>query len=191
MKRFILLTVCFLAFVADGFAQSGINTYKGEKGVSSVGGIVGYGVDNKAALIGVDYRYNIRDRIRLAPSALYAPENDYRSTLYLNADVHYLARVADKITIYPLGGLGVSVWNTELVPSEPLIPEIPVPQAALPDDADTDTSETNVRIGLNIGFGGEMRISKDFIIGAEFRYNLTNERIYNQAMFAARVAYYF
>jgi opacity protein-like surface antigen len=174
-----------------GTAQREINEYGGEKGISSVGGTVGYGVDGKTVLVGVDYRYNIRDRIRLAPSVLYLLENDYRSTLYVNADVHYLARVAEKITMYPVGGLGLSVWNIDIP-----VPVIPVPLEEndilpAPEAADSGTSETKVRIGLNLGFGAEMRVTKDVIIGAEFRYNLTSERIYDQAMFLARAAYYF
>lgn len=205
MRRLALLTICIFTFVAAGFAQdgsktrkgnkvhSGVNKYKGEKGVSSVGGIVGYGIDNKTALAGIDYRYNIRDRIRLASSVLYALENEDRSALYVNVDAHYLARVTDKITIYPIGGLGVSVWNLRL-------PKIPLdsPEANGSEANDSETngseaadSETKVRIGLNLGFGGEMRVTKDIIVGAEFRYNLTSERIYDQAMLVARVAYYF
>ncbi|MDR0699354.1 MAG: outer membrane beta-barrel protein [Tannerella sp.] len=218
MRRLALLTICMFVFVTAGFAQdwrktrstnivqSGINKYRGEMGVSSVGGIVGYAIDNKTALAGIDYRYNIRDRIRLAPSVLYVLENEYKSVLYANADAHYLARVTDKITIYPIGGLGMSVWNfrvpetndpetNDLETNDPETtdPETADPGETDPGETDTETSdsETKIRIGLNLGFGGEMRVTKDIIIGAEFRYNLTSERIYDQAMLVARVAYYF
>lgn len=172
MKKVIVLTVCLVAFAATGFAQ---NKYKGEKGVSSVGVNVGYSVEGKAAVVGLDYRYNIDDQIRLAPSLLYALESDDISRLYVNADAHYLMRVTEDATIYPLGGLGLSIWNLDY-------PVIGV------DGAKTD-SETKVRLGLNLGFGGEMRISQDVIVGAEFRYHLTN-RHYCQAMILVRAAYY-
>jgi opacity protein-like surface antigen len=209
MRRLALLTICMFAFVAIGFAQdgsktqksnevrSGIDKYKGEMGVSSVGGIIGYGIDNKTALAGIDYRYNIRDKIRIAPSVLYVLKNENKSALYVNADAHYLARVTDKITIYPIGGLGVSVWNFRLPKissdTETSESETVDPEATNTETTNTETagSETKVRIGLNLGFGGEMRVTKDIIVGAEFRYNLTSERIYDQAMLVARVAYYF
>lgn len=186
------------AFAATGFAQSktGVKKYKGEKGVSSIGVMIGYAVDNKTALIGADYRYNIRDRIRLVPSVLYSLKNEDRSTVYVNADAHYLARVTNKITLYPVGGLGLSIWNFDGIPVIPILPVIPTesatetPETETPE-AETSGSETKIRIGLNLGFGGEMRITKDIIVGAEFRYNLTSERIYDQAMFLARAAYYF
>lgn len=173
MKRIVFLAVCLVAFVANSFAQG---SYKGEKGVSSVGGIIGYAVDNKTVVLGVDYRYNIRDRIRIAPSVLYAVKNDDISTWYINADAHYLVRVTETMTIYPIGGLGLSVWNFDYI--------IPPGSVAEKD------SETKVRLGLNMGFGGEMRVTQDVVVGAEFKYNLTN-RHYDQAMILARAAYYF
>ncbi len=179
MKRLVLLTVCLVAFVTNSFAQNG---YKGEQGVSSVGGIFGYSFDNEAMMFGVDYRYNVRDQIRLAPSILYAIEHDDVNTLYINADAHYLVRMTEKITIYPVGGLGFSIWSLE------------VPKSSVTHEAAGyfyTESETKVRLGLNLGFGGEIRMTKDMILGAEFRYNLTTDNYYNQAMILTRVAYYF
>ncbi|HCC51034.1 MAG TPA: hypothetical protein DEQ30_02445 [Porphyromonadaceae bacterium] len=175
MKRIVLLAACLVGFATLGFAQGGNFKSRGEKGVSSVGGILGYAIDNKALAVGVDYRYNIKNSIRLAPSVLYTIENEDRSTWYVNADAHYLLRITDKMTIYPAGGLGLSVWSFDY--KKELFTEI--------------ESETKVRLGLNLGFGGEMRVTKDIIVGAEFKYNLTTERAYDQAMILSRVAYYF
>ena len=180
MKKLVFLTVCLVAFAANGFSQRG---YKGEQGVSSVGVIMGHAINNKAFTVGADYRYNILNNLRLSPSALYVLKNDDMSSLYLNADAHYLARITNEITIYPIGGLGVSVLNydkTIFNNLEEYYPDHPLAK-----------SDTKVRFGLNLGFGGEMRASKDIIVGAEFRYNLTSERVYDQAMLLARVAYYF
>lgn len=172
MKKLVVLTVCLVAFAATGFAQ---NKYKGEKGVSSVGANVGYSIEGKAAVVGLDYRYNIDNQIRLAPSLLYTLESDDVSRFYINADAHYLVRITESATIYPLGGIGLSLWNIDY----------PVINA---DGVGTD-SETKVRLGFNLGFGGETRISQDVIVGAEFRYHLTN-RHYCQAMILVRAAYY-
>jgi len=176
MKKLVLLAVCLVAFVANSFAQS---NYRGEKGISSVGVIMGHAIHSKAFTIGADYRYNIEDRIRLAPSVLYSLKRDNVSSLNINADAHYLARITDEATIYPLGGLGITIWNFD---RGPIIEH-------LEDILDVDDSKT--RIGLNLGFGGEVRVTKDIIVGAEFRYNLTTERVYNQAQLLARAAYYF
>jgi opacity protein-like surface antigen len=198
MRRYILLITCLLAFAAAGFAQSGRRTPagrghwdRGEKGVSSIGGIAGYGVENKAALIGIDYRYNILSRMRLSPSVVYARENNSTSAFYINADAHYLARLSEKATIYPLGGIGVSIRNERQAVAE--LPE-PEPDDETPVEAAaalSDSTFTRIRVGLNLGFGGEIRVTRDLILGIEFRYNLTGRRIYNQAMLAARAACYF
>jgi opacity protein-like surface antigen len=181
MKKLVLLAVCLVGFAAVGLAQSGNVKRNGEKGVSSVGGILGYVIDNKTVAIGIDYRYNIKDWLRLAPSVLYAIKNEDKSTWFMNADAHYLVRITDKATIFPVGGLGLSIWNFDY-------------KTVKTSDGEVSTvkeSEKKVRLGLNLGFGGEMRVTKDIIVGAEFRYNLTAERAYDQAMILGRVAYYF
>jgi len=182
MKKIVILTVCLAAFVANSFGQNVIK--KGEQGVSSVGVILGHAVTSKALTIGADYRYNVLDRVRLAPSLMYVMKNDDMSSLYLNADAHYLARITKEVTIYPIGGLGLSMRQFDYFTYE------------TDDDLSSHLnrireSESKIRVGLNLGFGGEMRITDDIIAGAEFRYNLTAERFYDQAMLLARVAYYF
>jgi len=171
MKKLVFIMVCLVAFAIGGFAQS---DFGGEKGISSIGVIGGHAIRSKAPTIGVDYRYNILDNVRLAPSVMYIFENDFPNIFYANADVHYLARITDVATLYPLAGIGFSYWKWDS------------------DLADLlDISDNELRIGLNLGFGGEIRLTKDIIVGAEFRYNLTNERAYDQAMILARAAYYF
>jgi opacity protein-like surface antigen len=179
MKKAVLLLVCFVAFGTGGFAQRSL---KGEKGITSIGGILGYAIDNETAVIGTDYRYNILDRLRLAPSLLYVFKKDNHryfdsdaNIWYFNADAHFLTRITEKATLYPIGGLGFSIWNLKAI--EVL-------------DIEIKDSETDIRLGLNLGFGGEIRLTDDIILGAEFRYNLT-KRYYRQAMLLARVAYYF
>lgn len=167
MKRTVFLFVCFVTLVTSGFAQG---KPRGEKGISSVGGIVGYVIERQSSVIGIDYRYNILDRVRLAPSALYLFEKYHEERLYLNADVHYLARITREVTLYPIGGIGAALWRYKVV--------------GLLEGAD------EWRLGVNLGFGGEIRMTKDIIVGTEFRYNWT-KRYFNEAVIMGRVAYYF
>ena len=172
--RIIVFIVSFVFIVTNGFAQESL---KGEKGVSSVGGIIGYAIESEKAVIGIDYRYNIHDKIRLAPSVLYAIKRNNTDIWHFNADAHYLVRVTERVTLYPLGGIEVSVWRYRL---SPVLEELLKPKK----------NESEGRFGLNLGFGGEIRVTKDLIVGADFRYNWT-ERPYNQAMLLTRAAYYF
>lgn len=176
MKKLVLIGVCVVIFLTNGFAQSNL---KGEKGVSSIGIMGGYAIESEKAVVGFDYRYNILNKLRLSPSVMYAVKKDNLDIWYLNADVNYLARITDDITLYPIGGFGFTVW-TYSTPDKLPVADLEIPKK-------TDTS---LRAGLNMGFGGEVRFTKDVIAGIEFRYNWT-ERFHNQAMIIARAAYYF
>ena len=182
MKKFVFLSMCLFAFAANGYSQK---SYEGEKGVSSVGVIAGHVVSHKGFTIGVDYRYNVKDKIRLAPSALYVMKNDKVSSFYINADAHYLARITNKLTLYPIGGVGVSFWKKKSLVNT-LIGIIHIPEYEYEYE-----SETVSRMGLNLGLGAEMRLTKDIIVGAEFKNNITHDRVFDQLMLLARVAYYF
>lgn len=190
MKKVVLI-VCLVAFATSSFAQG---EFAGEKGISSAGVIGGYSIDMEKPIVGVDYRYNIADKIRVAPSVLYFGREKYNLTsnssnldwdiiknvFCFNLDAHYLARITETITLYPIGGLGVSMWNYRHKVSTDLEDV---------SDFEKPKSETDIYVGLNLGFGGEMRVTKDIIVGAEFRYHLTKTE-YRQAMAVARVAYY-
>ena len=177
MKKTFLIGVWFVAFWVNSYAQSNL---KGEKGVSSIGAMVGYAIESEKAVIGIDYRYNILDKLRLTPSILYGIKRNNADIWYLNADAHYLARISENLTLYPIGGLGFSFWKYRL------IPDIDLSDVGLV----LQNADTYLNIGINMGIGGELRLTEDIIAGAEFRYNCTKKG-FNQAMMLVRVAYYF
>jgi len=181
-KWFLLFTI--LAFSVTVSAQY---NFKGEKGVSSVGLLGGYAVDSKAPMNGIDFRYNVGGRFRLAPSVMYVYNTDSlikTSTWYISLDLHYLVRLTDKATLYPIAGAGLGLWSIEL-------------DEADISSVDTDKTLTEAEkdkhqhLGLNVGLGIEYRLTPDILVGAEFKYNLTEQRAFDQAMFLGRVAYYF
>jgi opacity protein-like surface antigen len=186
MKKLFLLSICITAFASTSFSQKG---YPGEKGVSSVGIMAGYAVDNKSFAVGLDFRHNVLARLRLSPSIFHVLKSDSLgvSTWYVNIDAHYLARVSNTTTIYPIVGAGLSIWTYEL----------PAGLESLIDLEDIRTSGkendtvSKIQMGLNLGVGLEKRVTSDIIFGIEFKYNLTAERIYSQAMLLGRIAYYF
>jgi len=177
MKKTFLIGVCMVAFMANSYAQSNL---KGEKGVSSIGVMAGYAIESEKVVVGIDYRYNILDKLRLTPSVLYGIKRNNADIWYLNADAHYLARISENFTLYPIGGLGFSFWKYRMIPDIDL------------GDIDLvlQNADTYLRIGLNMGIGGELRLTEDIIAGAEFKYNWTKQG-FNQAMILVRAAYYF
>jgi len=192
MKR--LFGILFLlSLTVACYSQVGLKL-GGEKGVSSLGLIGGYAVANKATLAGLDFRYNIADRVRFAPSVLYiirsnnpslmyALKSDNKSTWYVNTDLHYLIRLTPRFSVFPLCGIGMSIWNFD---DKNLI---------IKDENGQQIEgvgrDTKVRVGLNLGYGCEGRVTDELLIGAEFKYNLTIERVYDQALLTVRLAYYF
>ena len=170
MKKNVLVSVCFVVFFTNGFAQQ---RFKGEIGVSSFGGMIGYVIESESPAIGIDFRHNILDRLRIAPSIFYVFEKKDIDLWYFNTDFHYLGRITKKATLYPIGGFGLSSLHYRET------------KGAIFREA-----ETKLRLGINLGFGGEIRVSKDIITGIEFKYHWT-KLPYNQAMLLARIAYYF
>ncbi|MDR3309573.1 MAG: porin family protein [Tannerella sp.] len=205
MKR-LIITFFIMAVTANaGFGQN--KSSKGEQGVSSAGLIGGLAIDSRSLMAGIDYRYNILPKLRLAPSFLYVSKFDNLNSLYFNADAHYLVRLTRTATIYPLAGIGVHNRRLKLpavtTKSSPLEKSFAGTyadgEAGEDDDSkdddskekDGDTTDSHTRLGVNIGFGFENRITQDIILGVEFRHQFTTERIYDQAIFSARLAYYF
>jgi opacity protein-like surface antigen len=165
MKK-VLFVICIALFAMQGQAQTGHY---------SVGGTLGYTTDSKNPTIGVDFRYNIFPDIRFAPSVTRMLKNDGKDGWYVDLDAHYVVDVTRDFSFYPIGGVGLSVWNYDEDNHFILLKE------------HIHTTET--RLGMNIGLGGEFRITYEISIGMDFKYNVTND--HSQAIAAIRVGYHF
>lgn len=158
MKRLVILvmlTVCSVSI----FAQT-------RKGDSSFGANVGYGFDTENVTLGVDYRYNVTNEIRITPSITHFVKHDYRSAWAIDLNAHYVVQVSENFGFYPLGGLSLSFWKL----------------------GDKHTVNRN-RLGANIGLGAEVYASRELTVGVEFKYHIIDD--WDQAMFAVRAAYNF
>ncbi|MDR3261719.1 MAG: outer membrane beta-barrel protein [Tannerella sp.] len=155
MKKMIF--VCLLAILAvNGHAQ---------RGRASVGSHLGYALDCEAATIGFDYRYHFLPDFRLAPSITYMIRNNDVSAWYMDMDFHYMVPVSSIFSFYPIGGVGLSIWNWN------------------------GREGNDTRLGLNVGLGGELRLTREISVGLDMKYNVVST--YDQALTAVRVAYHF
>lgn len=153
MKR--LLFVMLLAVISLGaYAQ---------QGQQSVGLNIGYGFDSKNATLGVDYRYNITDQVRLAPSLTYFVKNDGLSSFAIDMNAHYVFRLSDMFGFYPLAGLNLSFWDV--------------------------AGYNATRFGANIGLGAELYATDKITVGLEVKYNII--KTFDQALLGVRVGYNF
>lgn len=155
MKKLIVIIALALLSTA-GYAQHRR---------SSVGVNVGYALDGESATFGLDFRHKVWRNVRIAPSFTHMFRNNGLSAWYLDFDGHYVVPVTRNFAFYPIGGLGMSVWNVK----------------------GHDGNYT--RVGLNVGLGAELYATDEVSVGMDMKYNLTKD--YDQALIAVRVAYHF
>lgn len=166
MKK--LIVMCMLAIISmSAFAQT-------QQGQSSFGFNLGYGFnENGNALLGLDYRYNLTDEVRLAPSLSYFVKDDGLSAWAIDVNAHYVFKLSDMFGFYPLAGLDLSFWKVSLGNSASL---------------------NKTRLGANIGLGGEVYATDQLSVGLEFKYNILkswgNLRL-SQPLLALRIGYNF
>ena len=159
MKKIVLMLMMAI-FSLGAFAQT-------EQGESAVGFNIGYGFDSKNATLGIDYRYNITDAIRINPSLSYFAKNDGHSTWAIDLNAHYLVKINSVFGFYPLAGLDLSFWNFGA------------------GDVDADFT----RFGANVGLGGEFYLTDKLTLGAEVKYNIIKD--FDQALLGFRIGYSF
>lgn len=159
MKKWIFILALAIVSLST-FSQT-------RRGDSSFGLNVGYGFDTDNATFGVDYRYNVTDEFRLAPSISYYAKNNNLSTCALDLNAHYVFKLSDMFGFYPLGGVDLSFWKRDYLLNK----------------------DTATRLGLNIGMGGEVYATKDITVGMETKYNTVED--WDQAYLTVRVGYNF
>jgi outer membrane protein X len=108
LKRAALLTVVAIALVMNVSAQ--------EKGDKSAGASLALGSGDSYSNIGIGlkFRYNVTSPIRLEAGFTYFLEKDLVSMWDLSVNGHYLFPIGDKLTVYPLAGLGILGCKTNL-----------------------------------------------------------------------------
>ncbi len=160
MKK--ILVVCLLAIISMGaMAQT-------KQGTSSFGYNLGYGFnDNGNVMMGLDYRYNLTDNVRLTPSLTYFIKNNGLSAWAIDLNAHYVFELSDMFGFYPLAGLDLSFWKAKA----------------------GGWSNNATRIGANIGLGGELYATEQLTVGVEFKYNVVKD--FDQAIVGIRLGYNF
>lgn len=153
MKRFLF--VILLAVISLGvYAQQGQH---------SVGLNIGYGFETENATLGLDYRYNITDQVRIAPSLTYFAKNDGLSAFAIDLNAHYIFKLSDMFGFYPLAGVDLSFWSC--------------------------SGNNATRFGANLGLGAELYATDRITVGLEAKYNII--KTFDQAILGVRVGYNF
>lgn len=155
--------------------------------------------------LGAKFQYGITDDFRAEADVEYGFKSKGLSVFDITANVHYLVKVADRIKIYPLAGLGwaslkqdfgglsfddylkeagmTGAWNQ--LPS--------YVQQQMRDEFNKQTgaagSESVSRFVFNIGVGGEYDLTDNLALNLEVKYQYMKD--FNRMPITLGIAYKF
>ena len=159
MKKLLLL-VCAAVMSLSASAQAGDK---------ALGAQLVFGSETNNIGLGVKGQYYFTDQLRGEASVDYFFKNKGVSMWDINANVHYLFDVANKVKVYPLAGLGYTNWSYKLE-----------------YDNVTLAKGTDGRLAVNLGGGAEYELTKDLSVNAELKYQIISN--YNQLVLGVGVA---
>ncbi|MDR1983829.1 MAG: porin family protein [Prevotellaceae bacterium] len=146
-----------------------------EKGDMAVGANVVFGSgDNFSNYgIGAKFQYNVLDPLRLEANFTYFLEKDLISMWDFSVNAHWLFPVADKLTVYPLAGLGMLGTSVDLGEFGEYF----------------GGSASDTEFGFNLGGGIDFKLTDKLILNAEVKYKLGSD--WNRLLLSAGIAYRF
>ena len=151
-----------------------------QAGDKALGAQLVFGSETNSFGLGVKGQYYFTDQIRGEGSFDYFFKNKGVSMWDINANVHYLFDVANKVKVYPLAGLGYTNWSYT---NDVIVIE---------ENGNKRTTEfkgSNGRLAVNLGGGAEYALTDNVSVNAEAKWQIVNN--YNQLVLGVGVAYKF
>ena len=171
-KSIAMLKRILIAFFAVAMAFSAsAQLIAGEK---SLGPKLGYVSENKSAVVGLVFQYNINERFRLSPEIGAAFRNHDRDAFLIDLNLHApFFFDNDKVDLYPLAGLAFNSWATH----------------NLKDLDNNDVTSHKNRFGANLGAGFDLRCSSTLKLNLEAKYTFIKG--YSAFYLTAGISYLF
>ena len=140
-----------------------------EKGDMAAGGnlVLGSGDSFTNYGIGAKFQYNVTNPLRLEGSFTYFLKKDNLTMWDLSVNAHWLFPVADKVTVYPLAGLGILNYGSSY------------------GGYSASTSD----IAFNLGGGIDYQLTDKLILNAELKYKISDT--WDRLLLSAGLAYKF
>ena len=151
-----------------------------QAGDKALGAQLVFGSKTNSIGLGVKGQYYFTDQIRGEASFDYFFKNQGISMWDINANVHYLFDVANKVKVYPLAGLGYTNWSYT---NDVIVKEVNG------KDKVVEHKGSDGRLAVNLGGGAEYELTKDLSVNAELKYQIISN--YNQLVLGVGVAYKF
>ncbi len=140
-------------------------TASAQKDVVSVGGHLMYGAEIEKFGLGIKGQYNFTDPIRAEVAFDYYMKNHGLKMWDLSANVHYLFPLDVEWSLYPLAGLVYKHVSHD----------------------GSDNNDGN--FGVNIGGGAQYRLTADWTLGAELKYQMIDD--FDQFVLSFGITYNF
>lgn len=155
MKKYFLLAILSLASIAT-FAQT--NQWSG-------GVVLGYGSDISKPSVGLKVQYDLIEQVSFASSFNYYFQDKSEGVKMnwwdANVDAHWNFVHKDNAKIYALAGLTYLHGKASL--------------DAEYDEEDYEVSASEGKLGANIGLGGQLNLSENWVMAAEVKYQVIDE----------------
>lgn len=154
MKKVILVVAFCLVLIIPAKAQN-------EAGLFSMSANLSYGTEIESLGVGLRGQYFFLDKLRGSLEYKYFIDRHNLSEWEINADAHWVFGVSQKVYLYPIGGLKFARWTLDY---------------GRANIAGVDSyKKSNNRLGLNLGFGGQISLSHNTYVQIELREELMKD----------------
>lgn len=151
MKKLMIMALMLIGFGISASAQNfglGVN--------------LGYGSEVEKPSFGIKALYDINESFTLAPSFnYYLPETTEAMGIEaklkcwdVNLDLHWICYDADMYQLYPLAGVTYLSAKSSL------------------EEDGLELSESEGKFGVNLGFGGQLYLTENWLVSAEVKYQI-------------------
>ena len=123
-----------------------------------------YGTKIENIGFGVKGQYYATDAVRVEANAAYFMEKNDWKMWDVNLVGHYLIPIGEKFSVYPLAGIGITNWSTNVFNGK-------------------------IKFVIDLGGGFQFDVAEDFAVNAEVKYQIIQD--FNQAVFAIGAVYKF
>jgi len=165
-KLFLGLLISFLTIFSVA-AQD-------QTGKFSLAGNINYGTKIESLGVGLRGQYGFMDYLRGSLEYKYYIDRHNTSAWGISADAHYVFGVSNTISLYPIAGITLSRWTTDLGRS---------------GIDGLNEKYSNNRLGFNIGFAGQIELSDKTFLQIEAKEALIKD--YTQFVISVGFMYQF
>jgi outer membrane protein X len=158
MKKYIFMAVVALLSVFNANAE--------QNDISAAVQFV-YASKHSMAGLGAQVQFEPATNFRIAPEFIYFFENNHRSAINANLNLHYVIHTSSAFALYPL--LGFSYGNYKV-------------------DSSLGNHSDNL-CGANVGVGAEYRVQQNLYFFSEERFQIMKDR--NQSVTVLGLKYTF